>query len=178
MDQHTGSTASLNADVQSDTSLLLPVEYDLHFEVTSDEISCRRCVIALQIRNNSDIPAIHPYFCLPDLGFQARPAAGWTARHVTSIRRLIRFCNIREFVLVPRTKVDCCLVELSFSPRQGGLIRYTKDIEHSLAQLPKIQFTCQVGAGNFPSQRLQISIPASHIAGVILDETRVGSLKP
>jgi hypothetical protein len=167
----TTSTTTVDVGDQPDDERLLPIEYDLYFEPASDDSFRGRCVIAFSIRNDSDIPAIHPFFCLPDMGFQAKPAAGWITRNVVSIRRFVRFCSIRELILAPRSRVGCCFVELGVSPKDGGQVRYSRNIEHPLAQLPKIQLSCQVGAGNFPSQRVQVSIPASHIAGVILDHT-------
>ena len=97
----------------------------------------------------------------------------WAARDMVAVRKVVRFGCEAELILPKGDVVHCCSIILPFRPESGGHVDYAADIEHPLSQLPDLRLFCQVGAANFPAGRVMLTIPASHIAGVILDSTEL-----
>ena len=150
-------------------SSLLAVEYKLEFEELPSHFGSSCCVVHVGLRNHSEFRAVHPFVCLPALGFDLRPAAGWVAGDMIAVRKTVRLGCADELILAKGIPVDCCSIILPFRPENGGYLRYAADVERPLAQLADLRLSCQVGAANFPADRVPLTIPASHIAGVILD---------
>jgi hypothetical protein len=154
---------------QITTSRLLTPEYQLSFEFVPSQVGHSYCVVDVSLRKWGEIGAIHPFLCVPALGLNLEPAMGWEAREIYSLRKMIRFGSIADRMLPSSGRTGCCRIILPFAPDGGGHVGYATGTEHRLTQLPDIRLSCQVGAANFPSERLTLIIPASHIAGLILD---------
>ncbi len=110
-----------------------------------------------------------PFLCLPILGLDLSPADGWTMQDVSSIRRLRRFGQEQNQTLAQGQRVHCCNISLLFTAGQGGRFEYELGNWHPLARLPDLRLTCVAGAGNYPSERLPLVVPAVALKGFLAE---------
>lgn len=117
----------------------------------------------ISLRNQATHTAHQPFLCLPILGLQLSPADGWNMQDVSSIRRLRRFGQDAGKLLETGASVHCCTISLLFSAGDGGKVEFEAGSWHPVQSLPDLRVTCVVGAGNYPSERLPLVIPATAI---------------
>jgi hypothetical protein len=152
------STAPVDGNAQ--TELIQPMT-SFRFVPHPVDSTSGICEISITLLNKSTHIAHQPFFCLTDLGLQLRPAPDWTMDEVVSIRRMRRFAPVaRQSRLEPGSEVLCCTISLLFSSIDGGFVEYEIGNWHRLEQLPDLRISCVVGAGNYPSERLPITVRA------------------
>jgi hypothetical protein len=127
------------------------------------------CKIGVTIRNSGDIIAHQPFLCLPLLGLRMEPAEGWQAHDVTAVRKMRRFSRPSLHDLAPGDGGHCCNILLPFVAEEGGILEYEAGRRHALRELPDLRLTCIVGAGNYPSDRVPLVVPATEIRRSIED---------
>ena len=84
-----------------------------------------------------------------------------------ALRKLVRVARVDDVPLAPGPATRCCALHLPYTKEGGGYVVYGRGIEHSLASLPDFKLACQVGAGNFPAERLALHVPAADIARLL-----------
>ena len=134
------------------------------------------CLVEISLTNHGEFDAHHPFICLPLLGLRVVPADGWDMREVTSVRRMLRLGSLRASVLEPGASVHCCTVKLPFTSVAGAELEYETGNRHPVAALPDLRLTCIAGAGNYPTGRLPLIVPAGGIQGflqILADEGRI-----
>ncbi len=117
--------------------------------------------VMLSIENRTAHVAHEPFLCLPLLGLELTAAEGWGSEEVSSVRRLRRFAPPVGERLQPGASFHCCNILLAYDARDGGVIQYDFGTWHRVADLPDLKLTCVAGAGNFPSERLPLVMPAA-----------------
>lgn len=117
----------------------------------------------ISLCNRASHIAHQPFLCLPILGLQMSPANGWNMQDVSSIRRLRRFGQETGKLLEPGASIHSCTIALLFNASDGGKVEFEAGSWHSVKALPDLRVTCVAGAGNFPSERLPLVIPAAAI---------------
>lgn len=125
------------------------------------------CVIDLRIGCTGTIDAERPFLALPQLGPEVVAAEKWNAREIVTLRKLVRVARVDDVPLAPGPTTRCCALHLPYTKEGGGYVVYGRGIEHSLASLPDFKLACQVGAGNFPAERLALHVPAADIARLL-----------
>jgi|GEM_PF-1875896 len=146
--------------------------YEMH-PMASDQGDC---LVQIYLTNNGEIGACHPFICLPALGLHVVPAGGWDMREVTSVRRMLRIGRLAGDVLEPGGTVHCCTVKLPFTSNEGGALEYESGSRHPLETLPDLRLTCTAGAGNYPTGRLPLIVPAETISNYLRDLSAEGRL--
>ena len=132
--------------------------------------------VRISLFNRSQHVAHEPFLCLPILGLQLSTAPGWTMRDVSSIRRLRRFGPEQGEQLSPGRSVHCCNIALLFNARDVGMIEFDAGTWHSIENLPDLRLTCVAGAGNYPSERLPLTIPAATLKGFLGELVKLGEV--
>lgn len=158
------SSSRCPAQVRSD---YLQPEISLSYERHAVDSNSGIFTAEVSLLNRARHTAHQPFVCLPILGLQLSPATGWSMRDVSSIRRLRRFGPDRDELLAPQASVHCCNISLLFNAASGGRVEYETGNWHALNDLPDLRLTCVVGAGNYPSERLPLVVPADTIKSLI-----------
>jgi hypothetical protein len=57
----------------------------------------------------------------------------------------------------------------------GGCLEFEAGSEYLLANFPNLNLTCAVGAGNYPSKRIVLQVPATALRNVIKDQVVLAS---
>lgn len=117
--------------------------------------------VELSLENRTAHVAHEPFLCLPLLGLELSEAEGWGSEEVSSVRRLRRFAPRGGERLQPGARLHCCNILLAYDARDGGVIQYDFGTWHRLAELPDLKLTCVAGAGNFPSERIPLTVSAA-----------------
>lgn len=154
-----------------DDSQIQP-KFQLRFDNFPSHPARGFCLVEVFLRNNGTIAANFPFFCLTALGLNAIPAPGWAQQDVTLVRKLTRFTPLDRDTLDPGTEAHCCTISLRYKPNFGGCLEFEPGSEHLLANFPNLNLTCVTGAGNYPSKRMILQVPATALRGIIekLDE--------
>ncbi len=119
------------------------------------------CLVDVQLRNNGRIPANFPFLCLTVLGLNTVPAFGWAQEEITIIRKMQRFTPFASVTLDAGALTQCCTIKLRYKSAFGGSLEFEPGSEHLLTNFPNLNLTCVVGAGNFPSRRTILQVPAT-----------------
>lgn len=117
--------------------------------------------VGLSLENRTAHVAHEPFLCLPLLGLELSEAEGWGSEEVSSVRRLRRFAPRVGERLHPGASLHCCNILLAYDSRDGGVIQYDFGTWHRMAELPDLKLTCVAGAGNFPSERIPLTVSAA-----------------
>ncbi|WP_373502218.1 hypothetical protein [Aestuariivirga sp.] len=158
------SSSQCPAQAHSDTlQPSVSITYDRHaIDSNSGTFSVR-----ISLHNKSAHVAHEPFLCLPIFGLELSPAVGWTMQDISSIRRLRRFGPGRGEDLAPGSSVHCCNISLLFNALDGGQVEFDAGSWHPVHDLPDLRLTCVAGAGNFPSERLPLVVPAVTLTGFL-----------
>lgn len=167
------SSARSLAQVHSD---FLQPQITLRYERHAVDSNSGTFIASVSLLNRARHTAHQPFLCLPILGLQLSPATGWVMQDVSSIRRLRRFGQEHEGSAEPETSVHCCDISLLFNAADGGRIEFEASNWHGLEGLPDLRLTCVAGAGNYPSERLPLVVPADTIKSLIADLIVIGDI--
>jgi hypothetical protein len=143
--------------------------YHLSFEHSASNAARGKCLVALSLRNNGFIAASFPFLCLTNLGLDLLPAPGWVKDEPVMIRKMLRFSpdHFSGSTLEVGAAVHCCTVTLRYKSSFGGCLEFEAGSEHLLANFPNLNLSCAVGAGNYPSQRTWLQVPATALRNAI-----------
>ncbi len=136
-------------------------QYNLRFEGSPSSPGRGFCLVDVQLRNNGRIPANFPFLCLTVLGLNTVPAFGWAQEEITIIRKMQRFTPFASVTLDAGAMAQCCTIKLRYKSAFGGSLEFEPGSEHLLTNFPNLNLTCVVGAGNFPSRRTLLQVPAT-----------------
>jgi hypothetical protein len=136
-------------------------QYNLRFESVPSTPARGFCLVDVLLKNNGGIPANFPFFCLTVLGLNAIPAPGWEQQEITAVRKMQRYTPATAVTLDSGAQVQCCTIKLRYKSAFGGSLEFEPGSEHLLTGFPNLNLTCVVGAGNFPSQRTILQVPAT-----------------
>ena len=136
-------------------------QYNLRFESMPSTPARGVCLVEVLLKNNGGVPANFPFFCLTVLGLNAVPAPGWAQEEVTLVRKMQRFTPVTATTLDSGAQVQCCTIKLRYKSAFGGSLEFEPGSEHLLTAFPNLNLTCVVGAGNFPSRRTILQVPAT-----------------
>jgi len=136
-------------------------QYYLRFEPSPSSPGRGFCLVDVQLRNNGRIPANFPFLCLTVLGLNTLPAFGWAQEEITIIRKMQRFTPFASVTLDAGAMTQCCTIKLRYKSAFGGSLEFEPGSEHLLTNFPNLNLTCVVGAGNFPSRRTILQVPAT-----------------
>ncbi|MFT3988698.1 PilZ domain-containing protein [Aestuariivirga sp.] len=164
------------ANAPDPQSLHIHPDFRLGYEMHPLDSDRGDCLVEIHLTNNGEIGACHPFICLPSLGLHIVPAEGWDMREVTSVRRMLRIGQPSSAVLEQGASVHCCTVKLPFSSSDGGVLEYEVGSRHPLETLPDLRLTCTAGAGNYPTGRLPLIVPADVISNYLRDLSAEGRL--
>ena len=167
------SSSQCPAQVHSD---LLQPSIAVAYERHAVDSRSGTFTVRISLFNRSPHVAHEPFLCLPVFGLQLTPAPGWTMQDVNSIRRLRRFGPERTEQLPPRASVHCCNIALLFNAKDGGRVEFDAGSRHSLDSLPDLRLTCVAGAGNYPSERLPLVVPAATLKGFLAELVKLGEV--
>ena len=143
------------------------LEYRLQRAPSAERPGTGHCVIELRIRSKGAMEAERPFLALPQLGPEVVAAEKWNAREIVTLRKLVGVARVDEKPLAPGSVAPCCELHLPYTKEGGGYVVYGRGIEHSLASLPDFRISCQIGAGNFPAERMTLHVPAADIARLL-----------
>jgi len=136
-------------------------QYNLRFEGSPSSAGRGFCLVDVLLRNSGRIPANFPFLCLTVLGLNTVPAFGWAQEEVTIIRKMQRFTPFASVTLDAGALAQCCTIKLRYKSAFGGSLEFEPGSEHLLTDFPNLNLTCVVGAGNFPSRRTLLQVPAT-----------------
>ena len=139
---------------------ILP-QYNLRFERLPSSPGRGFCLVDVLLKNNGRIPANFPFLCLTVLGLNTVPAFGWAQEEITIIRKMQRFTPFASVTLDAGAFTQCCTIKLRYKSAFGGSLEFEPGSEHLLTNFPNLNLTCVVGAGNFPSRRTILQVPAT-----------------
>ena len=160
----------------NDGSQIQP-QYQLRFERSISRLARGHCLVDVLLKNNGTIAASFPFFCLTNLGLNVSPAHGWEKREITSVRKMQRFSSseLASSTLEPDAVAHCCTISLRYKFSFGGCLEFEPGSEHLLANFPNLNLMCEVGAGNYPSKRILLQVPATALRKIIPErEERAG----
>jgi hypothetical protein len=146
--------------------------YQLSFERSVSHASRGQCLVELSLKNNGFIAASFPFLCLTNLGLRLLPAAGWVKDEPVMVRKMLRFFprDLAESTLEAGASIHCCTIALPYKSSFGGCLEFEAGSEHLLSNFPNLNLTCAVGAGNYPSKRIVLQVPATALRNVIRDQ--------
>ena len=145
-------------------------QYNLRFERLQSSPGRGFCLVDVLLKNNGRIPANFPFLCLTVLGLNTVPAFGWAQEEITIIRKMQRFTPFASVTLDAGAMTQCCTVKLRYKSAFGGSLEFEPGSEHLLTNFPNLNLTCVVGAGNFPSRRTILQVPATAFRAVLNSE--------
>ena len=164
-------------DTLNDDSQILP-QFRLRFERSALHRARGHCLVDVLLKNNGTIAASFPFFCLTNLGLSVSPAPGWEKREITSVRKLQRFSanEMDSSTLEPGAVAHCCTISLRYKFSFGGCLEFEPGSEHLLINFPNLNLMCELGAGNYPSKRVLLQVPATALRKIIPEqEEQVGA---
>ena len=154
------------AETTGDEAQIQP-KFRLRFESLPSHPGRGFCLVDVLLRNGGTIAASFPFFCLTALGLNVIPAPGWAQQDVTLVRKMQRFTPLDTDTLNPGAEVHCCTISLRYKFAFGGCLEFELGSEHLLADFPNLNLTCGVGAGNYPSKRISLQVPAAALRAII-----------
>ncbi len=144
--------------------------FGLRFERLSSHSGRGLCHVDVSLKNTGTIVANYPFLCLTALGLKIGPAPGWKQYEVTIVRKMQRFTPTYIFTLEPDTEVHCCTITLRYKFNFGGCLEFEPGSEHLLSNFPNLNLICAVGAGNYPSKRVLLQVPATALRAIIEEQ--------
>ena len=157
----TPSTSHARIGTPEDQADEIHPRYSLRFEHLPSSPGRGFCLVDVLLGNAGRIPANYPFLCLTVLGLKAIPAFGWAQEEITIIRKMQRFTPFASVTLDAGALTQCCTIKLRYKAAFGGSLEFEPGSEHLLTNFPNLNLTCVVGAGNFPSRRTLLQVPAS-----------------
>ncbi len=157
----TPATRQSLAGTPEDQADEIQPQYNLRFERVPSSAGRGFCLVDVQLRNSGRIPANFPFLCLTVLGLNTVPAFGWAQEEITIIRKMQRFTPFASVTLDSGALTQCCTIKLRYKSAFGGSLEFEPGSEHLLTDFPNLNLTCVVGAGNFPSKRTLLQVPAT-----------------
>ncbi len=133
-------------------------------------------VLRIGLLNRAQYTAHEPFLCLPDRGFHLAPAPGWNFAEVAPAAKLRRFAPARPTALKTSERMHCCDIWLPFDTRGDGRLAYEPGNRHAIDNLPDLTLSCVAGAGNYPSERLQLIVPANAFRSYIASLVAAGDI--
>ena len=170
----TSHALEITPDDQADQ---IQPQYNLRFERVPSSPGRGLCLVDVLLRNNGKIPANFPFLCLTVLGLNTVPAFGWAQEEITIIRKMQRFTPFASVTLDAGALAQCCTIKLRYKSAFGGSLEFEPGSERLLTDFPNFNLTCVVGAGNFPSRRTLLQVPATAFR-TLLKNKRDTSLSP
>lgn len=160
------ATNTLNDDAQ------IQPQFRLHFERSASNLARGHCLVDVHLKNNGTIAASFPFFCLTNLGLSVSPAYGWEKREISSVRKLQRFSpnELSSATLEPGAAAHCCTISLRYKFSFGGCLEFEPGSEYLLVNFPNLTLMCEVGAGNYPSKRVLLQVPATALRKIIPEQ--------
>jgi hypothetical protein len=151
-----------------DESQIQP-QFKLRFERSASHRARGHCLVDVLLKNNGTIAASFPFFCLTNLGLNVSPANGWEKREITSVRKMQRFSTTEmdSSTLEPDAVAHCCTISLRYKFSFGGCLEFEPGSEYLLVNFPNLNLMCELGAGNFPSKRVLLQVPATALRKII-----------
>ena len=151
----------------SDNETGLKPCFKLRFEQLPNSSGRGFCLVDLLLMNNGSIDANFPFLCMTELGLNVTAASGWAQRDIKLVRKMKRFSTLSESMLRPNAEVHCCTIILKSNFHSDGCLEFEHGNRHPLGALPDLNLVCVVGAGNYPSSRLSLQVPATAIKEVV-----------
>jgi hypothetical protein len=167
----TPATSHALAGTPEDHADEIHPQYNLRFERSPSSPGRGFCLVDVQLRNSGRIPANFPFLCLTVLGLNTVPAFGWAQEEITIIRKMQRFTPFASVTLDAGALTQCCTIKLRYKSAFGGSLEFELGSEHLLTNFPNLNLTCVVGAGNFPSRRTLLQVPATAFREVLNSKT-------
>lgn len=160
----------MKANANDQDSEIQP-HFELRFERSHSHSARGQCLVDVFLKNNGDIAASFPFFCLTDLGLNVSPAPGWDKQEITSVRKIQRVtsCEMNSSTLESNAAAHCCTIILSYKSSFGGCLEFEPRREYLLANFPNLNLMCVVGAGNYPSKRILLQVPATALRKIIVE---------
>ena len=149
-----------------DTAEIRP-RFKLRFERLLNSPGRGLCLVDISLENNGAIAASCPFLCFTALGLNVTAASNWAQRDIKMVRKMKRLAPIKNDTLEPRAEVQCCTVILRSNFNSDGCLEFERGNSHPLATLPDLNLFCVVGAGNYPSKRILLTVPSSALKAVI-----------
>ena len=155
-------------NTNNDASQIEP-QFRLRFERSVIHLARGHCLVDVLLKNNGAIAASFPFFCLTNLGLNVNPVSGWEKREITSVRKMQRFSTseMDSSTLEPDAVVHCCTISLRYKFSFGGCLEFEPGSEYLLANFPNLNLMCELGAGNYPSKRVLLQVPATALRKII-----------
>jgi len=159
------------ANTLDDDSQIQP-QFRLRFERAASHPGRGHCLVDVLLKNNGAIAASFPFFCLTNLGLNVNPVHGWEKREITSVRKMQRFSTneMDSSTLEPDVVAHCCTISLRYKFSFGGCLEFEPGSEYLLANFPNLYLMCEVGAGNYPSKRILLQVPATALRKIIPEQ--------
>lgn len=167
----TPATSYATTDSQDEQAAEIQPQYKLRFERLPSSPGRGFCLVDVLLRNNGRVPANFPFLCLTVLGLNTLPAFGWAQEEITIIRKMQRFTPFASVTLDAGALTQCCTIKLRYKSAFGGSLEFEPGSENLLTNFPNLNLTCVVGAGNFPSRRTILQVPASAFRAVLKNPT-------
>jgi hypothetical protein len=155
-------------EIENNDSQIQPL-FQLRFERSILNIGRGQCLVELSLKNRGVIAASFPFLCLTNLGLNVNPAPGWVKEETTLVRKMLRFSSgdMYNSILEPGAVAHCCTVTLRYKFSFGGCLEFESGSEYLLVNFPNLNLMCAVGAGNYPSERILVQVPATALRRII-----------
>jgi hypothetical protein len=147
----------------------IQLQHQLRFERSASHVSRGLCLVDVFLKNDGFIAASFPFLCLTNLGLSVSPAPGWLKDEPTMVRKMLRFspAHFSHSTLAVGGLAHCCTVTLRYKHSFGGCLEFEPGSEYLLANFPNLNLTCTVGAGNYPSKRTLLQVPATMLRNIV-----------
>ena len=121
--------------------------------------------VTFSIANLSDVAASHAFVAFSMIGLRVKPLASWTKECIVlnTGRRMVRFAMEPGRDLGPGGAATPCALLLPVSMAGGGSVSVLPGQEVTFARLDDISLHYVIGAGNFPSCRTVLTVPADAV---------------
>ena len=162
---------ALATNANNDDSQIQP-QFRLRFERSVSHLARGHCLVDVLLKNNGVIAASFPFFCLTNLGLNVNPAPGWEKREITSVRKMQRFSTseMDSSTLEQDAVAHCCTISLRYKFSFGGCLEFEPGSEYLLVNFPNLNLMCELGAGNYPSKRTLLQVPATALRKIIPEQ--------
>ena len=141
--------------------------FKLRYECIRTSSGMGQCLVDIVLKNNGAIGASYPFICLTEFGLNVAPASGWVHRDIRQVRKMKRFTFIGNDTFEPGAEIHCCTIILKCDFNKVRYIEFERGNKHSLEALPYLNLVCVIGAGNYPSARMLLQVPAAELKGII-----------
>lgn len=159
----------------SDDKIEISPSFKLRYQQLQSSSGRALCLVDILLKNNGAIAANYPFLCITSLGLNVVAATGWTQSDIKLIRKMKRFTPLKNNTLESQTEAHCCTIALRYKFQSAKCLEFEPGSDHPLSELSNLNLVCAVGAGNYPSKRVLLQVPATAFKTIIEEQEEIGA---